>query len=92
METIPSALFPPEVAGVLRKALHPEPEERYPDAERLLGAIADAVPAAPARAALSSFFDTLFAEQPSDEETVVAEPIPSSGGGGIVRERKGGYA
>jgi len=91
VETIPSALFPPEVAGVLRKALHPEPEERYPDAERLLGAIADAVPAAPARAALSSFFDTLFAEQPSDEETVVAEPIPSSGGGGIVRERKGGY-
>lgn len=91
METIPSALFPPEVVGVLRKALHPLQEERYPDAGRFSRAIAEAVPAAPARAGLATFFDTIFAEQPSDEETVVAEPIPSSGGTGMVRERKGEY-
>lgn len=91
METILPALFPAEVAGVLRKALHPLPEERYPDAERFSRAIAEAVPAAPARAGLASFFDRLFAELPADEETVVAEPIPSSSGTGMVRERKGEY-
>lgn len=87
---IPS-LVPPEVAGVLRIALHPKPEERYPDADRFSRAVAEAVPAVPARAGLASFFDTLFAGPPSDEETVVAEPPLSSFGSGMVRERKGEY-
>ena len=91
LEAIPSGLFPPEVAGVLRKALHPQPEERYPDAERFSRAIAEAVPAAPARAALASFFDALFPGQPPDEETIVSGSLPSRGRSVMVRERKGEY-
>lgn len=90
-ETIPSALLPPAAAGVLRKALHPLQEERYPDAEHFSRAIAEAVPAVPARTDLASFFDALFPAPPSDEETVVAEPLPSPGGTGMVRERRGEY-
>lgn len=89
--TIPSAFFPPEVAGVLNKALHPQREERYPDAARFSKAIAEAVPAAPSRAGLAAFFDGLFAESWFDEETVVADPLPSARKAGMVRERRGEY-
>jgi len=88
---LPSGRFPPEVDGLLRKALHPLPEERYPDAGSFSRAIAEAVPGAPARAGIVAFFDSLFPEDPGDEETVVEEAGPSGMGGGLVRERREEY-
>jgi len=90
-ETVPCELLPQPIAGLLRKALHPDPEQRYRDAADLSRAIAEAVPAAPARAGIAALFDALFPEDPGDEETVVPDPGPSVGGGGVLRERRGEY-
>jgi len=88
---LPPGRFPPEVDGLLRKALHPLPEERFPDAGSFSRAIAEAVPGAPARAGIAAFFDSLFPEDPGDQETVVEEAGPSGMGGGLVRERREEY-
>ncbi|GAB4370488.1 MAG: hypothetical protein Kow00128_17550 [Deltaproteobacteria bacterium] len=89
--SIPCDRFPPAAAGLLRRALHPRPEGRFPDAAAFSRAIAEAVPSFPSRGCIAAFFDDLFPEQSAEEDTVVVAPVGPPAGGGLVREDRGRY-
>ena len=83
-------LFPPEVDGLLRRALAGNRDDRYSDADAFADALRVAVPVAASRGQLSSYWNLLFpAPESGDEATVVVEPPAARPG--LVRESRGRY-
>ncbi len=91
-ERLPQDVFPPEVDGLLRRALAGSRERRYPDADAFSEALRTAVPVSASRGQLSSYWDLLFpSSETGDEATVVAEAPPAAARPGVVRESRGEY-
>lgn len=90
-DSIPADRFPPEVSVILRKALSPAREDRYPDAASMAAEISRAVPAFPSRAEHAAFWDLLFAEPAREEDTVLDEGASAGGGADRVRESRAWY-
>ncbi len=85
-------IFPPEVDGVLRKALAWGKEGRYADADAFADALRTAVPLSAGRGQLSSYWDILFpASETGDEATVVVEASHAALRPAVVRENRGEY-
>ncbi len=85
-------VFPPEVDGLLRKALSVGRAGRYRDADAFADALRAAVPHSAGRGQLSSYWDILFpSSETGDEATVVVETPLAAAGPGVVRESRGKY-
>ncbi len=91
-ERLSEGTFPPEVDGLLRKALAGRPGGRYPDADAFAEALRAAVPLSAGRGGLSAYWDILFpASETGDEATVVVDPPSGSARPVVVRESRGEY-
>lgn len=89
---LPADRFPSAVSGILRKCLAKEREDRYPTAGSLAFAIGSAVPGVVSRTDLVAFWDLLFpGAGKGEEDTVVADPVPSGGDPAMVRENREAY-
>jgi tRNA A-37 threonylcarbamoyl transferase component Bud32 len=89
---LPADRFPSAVSGILRKCLAKEREDRYPTAGSLAFAIGSAVPGVVSRTDLVAFWDLLFpGAGKGEEDTVVADPVPSGGDPAMVRENRQAY-
>ena len=90
--TLPEDRFPPSVSGILRKCLARERGDRYPTAGSFASAIASAVPGTVSRTDLVAFWDLLFpGAGKGEEDTVVADAVPSAGDSILVRENRESY-
>ncbi len=89
---LPADRFPSAVSGILRKCLAKERENRYPTAGSLAFSIGSAVPGVVSRTDLVAFWDLLFpGAGKGEEDTVVADPVPSGGDPAMVRENREAY-
>lgn len=89
---LPDGVFPREVDGLLRNALSPGTESRFPDADAFSDALRAAVPLSAGRGQLAAYWDVLFpASETGDEATVVIEAPRAAATPGVVRESRGEY-
>lgn len=85
----------PEVAGILRKALAFQPENRFQDSDAICMAIEAAIPFRATRTEGEAFWDSLFPDRSDNVTEVDIEPdrlVRKSGGApAIVRESRSPY-